>query len=168
VTGTSRKVFRHDEPCTSEGKWYERDMTRRRPSRARLRPFRLDDAPDLCRIYELFFVDNAVKYGSGHIIVAEVEGHAVGFVMWGPSFEPAWFDPGVEQWAELDELHVHPDYQRHGIGTRLVRAAVRQARADGFGVMYLVAEASNDPARRAYEKNGFREHSRIVRYKLKL
>jgi ribosomal protein S18 acetylase RimI-like enzyme len=116
----------------------------------------------------MFFVDNAVKYGSGRITVAEADGRAVGFVMWGPAFEPAWFDPGVERWAELDELHVHPDYQGRGIGTRLVRAAIRQARADGFAVMYLVAEASNDSARRVYEKTGFREHSRIVRYKIDL
>src|SRR5207245_6339492 len=90
------------------------------------------------------------------------------FVMWGPALEPAWFDPGVERWAELDELHVHPGYQGRGIGTRLVRSAVREARAAGFAVMYLVAEASNVSARRVYEKNGFREHNRIVRYKIEL
>jgi len=61
-----------------QGRWYERDMTRRKPSRARLRPFRLDDAADLCRIYPMFFVDNAVKYGSSRIVVAEADGHAVG------------------------------------------------------------------------------------------
>jgi len=82
--------------------------------------------------------------------------------------EPAWFDRGVERWAELDELHVHPNYQGRGIGTRLVRSAAREARAAGFAVMYLVAEASNAPARRVYEKSGFREHNRIVRYKLEL
>ena len=151
-----------------QGRWYERDMTRRKPSRARLRPFRLDDAADLCRIYPMFFVDNAVKYGSSRIVVAEADGHAVGFVMWGPALEPAWFDRGVERWAELDELHVHPNYQGRGIGTRLVRTAAREARAAGFAVMYLVAEASNAPARRVYEKSGFREHNRIVRYKLEL
>jgi len=143
-------------------------MTRRRPSRARLRPFRLDDAADLCRIYAMFFVDNAAKFDGGRIIVAEADRHAVGFVMWSPALEPAWFDPGVERWAELDELHVHPDYQGRGIGTRLVRAAVQKAREAGFAVMYLITEDSNVPARRVYEKNGFREHNRIVRYKIRL
>src|SRR2546427_12241575 len=106
-------------------------MTRRRPSRARLRPFRLDDAADLCRIYALFFVDNAVKYGKGRIIVAEAGRHAGGVVMWGPAVEPAWVDPGVGLWAELGELHGHPGYQGQGIGTPLVRAAVQPARAAG-------------------------------------
>src|SRR3989475_12114967 len=151
-----------------QGRWYERDMTRRKPSRARLRPFPLDDAPDLRRIYPRLFVDNGVKYGSSRIVVAEADGHAVGFVMWGPALEPAWFAPGVERWAELDDLHVHPNYQNRGIGTRLVRSAGRAARAAGVAVMYLGAEASNAPARRVYEKNGFREHSRIVRYKIEL
>lgn len=79
------------------GRWYERDMTVRKSSRARLRPFRLSDAADLCRIYALFFVDDAVHYGSGKITVADVDGRAIGFVLWHPGFEPAWFDPGVKR-----------------------------------------------------------------------
>src|SRR2546428_6144811 len=106
-----------------QGRWYERDMTRRKPSRARLRPFRLDDAADLCRIYPMFFVDNALKYGSSRIVVADADGHADRVGEWGPAMEPARFDPGVERWAELDALHNHPDYQDPGIGTRLVRSA---------------------------------------------
>lgn len=151
-----------------QGRWYERDMTHRTAPRARLRPFRIDDAPDLCRIYAMFFVDNAIHFGGGRLTVADVEGRAVGFVLWTPAFEPAWFDPGVERWAELQELHVHPDFQNRGTGTRLVRAAVRQARAAGFPAMYLETEESNGPARRAYEKSGFREHNRLVRYKIAL
>src|SRR5207244_12539331 len=106
------------------------DMTRRKPSRARLRPFRLDDAADLCRIYPMIFVDNAVKYGSSRIVVAEADGHAVGFVRWGAALEPAWFDPGVERWAELDELHVHRNYQPRGIATRLELLAAGEEPAD--------------------------------------
>src|SRR2546428_10888234 len=120
-----------------QGRWYERDMTRRKPSRTRLRSFRLDDAADLCRIYPLFFVDNAVKYGSSRIVVAEADGHAGGLVMWSHALEPAWFDPGVERWAELDELHVHPKYQGRGIGTRLVGSAERGGRAARCARMHL-------------------------------
>lgn len=143
-------------------------MTRRKASRARLRPLRTQDAPDLCRIYAMFFVDTAIHYGNGRITVAEKDGRAVGFVMWGPAFEPAWFDPGVAQWPELHELHVHPDHHNRGIGARLVRSAIRQARRAGFSVMYVITDDSNAPARRVYEKTGFREHNRIVRYKVKL
>ena len=34
--------------------------------------------------------------------------------------------------------------------------------------MYVITEDVNAPARRVYEKNGFREHNRIVRYKIEL
>ena len=142
-------------------------MTHRKPSRARLRPFRIEDAADICRIYAMFFVDNAVHYGNSQLTVAEAGGRVVGFVMWGPASEPAWFDPGVERWAELHELHVHPDYHNRGIGTRLVQTAIRQARMAGHSVMYVITDDLNAPARRVYEKSGFQEHNRIVRYKIR-
>lgn len=143
-------------------------MAHSMPSRAKIRPFRPEDAADLCRIYPTFFVATAIHYGSGRITVAEEDGRAVGFVLWGPAFESAWFDPGIDRWAELHELHVHPDYHNRGIGARLVRMAVRQARRAGFPVMYVITDDSNAPARRVYEKVGFREHNRIVRYKMNL
>ncbi|MBI4416557.1 MAG: GNAT family N-acetyltransferase [Euryarchaeota archaeon] len=143
-------------------------MRRVKASRARLRAFRIEDAADVCRIYPMFFVDNAIDIKGGRLTVADADGRAVGFVLWAPALEPAWFDPGVEGWAELQELHVHPEFQNRGIGTRLVRAAIRQARGAGCEAMYLETEESNGAARRAYEKAGFRQHNRLVRYKVRL
>lgn len=137
-------------------------------SRARLRPFRIEDAADVCRIYPMFFVDNAIHIEGGRLTVADIGGRVVGFVLWSRTLEPAWFDPGVSRWAELQELHVHPEFQNRGIGTRLVRAAMRQARRDGYPAMYLETEEENGPARRAYEKAGFRPHNRVIRYKAEL
>ena len=104
----------------------------------------------------MFFVDNAVHIKGGRLTVADVGGRVVGFVLWAPAVEPAWFDVGVERWAELQELHVHPEFQNRRIGTRLVRAALLQARAARFRTMYLTMEETNVAARRAYEKAGFR------------
>ena len=115
----------------------------------------------------MFFVDNAVHIKGGRLIVMDLAGRAVGFVLWAPALEPAWFDVGVKRWAELQELHVHPDFQNRGIGTRLVRAAVRQARTAGFEAIYLEAEEMNGAARRTYEKAGFRPQSRVVRYRIR-
>jgi len=143
-------------------------MTRRKASRARLRPFLPVDAPDLCRIYPMVFVDAAIHIKGGRLTVADVGGRVVGFVLWSPSFEAAWFDPGATRWAELHELHVHPEFQNQGIGTRRARAAVRQARLAGFEAMYLETEESNAAARRTYAKAGFREQSRVLRYKVPL
>ena len=141
-------------------------MTQRKASRGRLRPFRIEDAADVCRIYPMFFVDNAIDIKGGRLTVAAVGRRVVGFVLWSPALETAWFDPGVEHWAELCELHVHPRAQNRGIGTRLVRAAIRQARAAGFSAMYLETEETNVAARRVYEGARFREFGRLIRYKL--
>ena len=116
----------------------------------------------------MFFVDNAIDIKGGRLTVALVGDRVVGFVLWARALEPAWFDPGVTRWAELQELHVHPEFQNRGIGTRLVRAAIRQACDAGYPAMYLETEESNGPARRAYEKGGFREHDRLIRYKVRL
>src|SRR2546422_3714217 len=140
-------------------------MEKQKASRARLRPFRTDDAAGVCGIYPMFFVDNAIHLGGGRITVADVAGRVVGFVLWAPAFEPAWFDRGVKRWAELHELHVHPDFQNRGIGVRLVRAAVWQARAAGFPAMYLMGEDRNGPARRVDEKTSFRGHKPNRPYK---
>ncbi len=143
-------------------------MTRSKASLARLRPFLLADAPDLCRIYPMFFVDNAVHIRGGRLTVADVRGRVVGFVLWSRALESAWFDPNVRRWAELQELHVDPHFQNQGIGTRLARAAARQAGAAGFEAMYLLMEETNAAARRVYERAGFRVHGRVVRYKKRL
>ena len=143
-------------------------MKRWKASRVRLRPFRVEDAADVCRIYPLFFLDNAIHIKGGRLTVADVGGRVVGFVLWSPALERAWFDPTVSRWAELEELHVHRDLQNRGIGTRLVRAAVRQARDAGYQAMYLTTEGTNRPARRAYEKAGFQEYDCVIRYKLRL
>lgn len=143
-------------------------MRSTKASRARLRPFRIEDAADICRIYPMFFVDNAIDIKGGRLTVAVVGRRVVGFVLWSPAMEAAWFDPGVTRWAELCELHVHPDFHNRGIGTRLVLAAVRQARDAGYPAMYLETEESNGAARRAYEKGGFREQSRMLRCRIVL
>ncbi len=143
-------------------------MTHRKASRANLRPFRIDDAADICRIYPMFFVDNAIHIHGGRLTVAEADGRVVGVVLWAPAFERPWFDPAVERWAELHELHVHPKFQNRGIGTRLAREAVRQAREAGFSAMYLETDDFNGHARRVYAKAGFKEHNRLVRYKIVL
>jgi ribosomal protein S18 acetylase RimI-like enzyme len=134
-------------------------------SRVRFRPFRIRDAADICRIYPMFFVDNAVHFARGFTTVADRGGQVVGFVLWAPAFEPAWFDRNVRRWAELHELHVRPEFQNRGIGFRLVRKAIEQAADQGYPVMYLLTEDSNIAAHRVYEKAGFRPHNRITRYK---
>ena len=50
----------------------------------------------------------------------------------------------------LDQLYVRPEFQRRGIGTRLLDHAKKQCR-----VLRLYTFESNEPARDFYEKHGF-------------
>jgi ribosomal protein S18 acetylase RimI-like enzyme len=51
----------------------------------------------------------------------------------------------------LDQLYVHPEQQRHGIGSALLAHAKRRRRR-----LRLYTFESNEPARAFYEKHGFR------------
>ena len=51
----------------------------------------------------------------------------------------------------LDQLYVHPEQQRHGIGSALLAHAKRRCRR-----IRLVTYEANEPARAFYEKHGFR------------
>ena len=59
--------------------------------------------------------------------------------------------------AHLEQISVHPDHGRHGIGTRLLLASVDWARAAGYRRMVLTTFTNipwNGPW---YTKHGFRE-----------
>jgi len=55
----------------------------------------------------------------------------------------------------ISELHVDPDLRNQGIGGALLDWAEAQARAGGYLVMSLSTTTTN-PARRLYERHGFR------------
>ena len=72
----------------------------------------------------------------------------VGFACVLPDIEPA-------SGARLDNLHVHPEYKAHGVGTRLFDVA----RADGLAhtgspLFHLWVLEANVQARSFYERRG--------------
>jgi len=60
--------------------------------------------------------------------------------------------PGV---AHITQICVMPGYQRHGIGRRLMEAAIDSLRARGVAELSLTVTSANDPAVRLYQKLGF-------------
>ncbi|MFB6271490.1 MAG: GNAT family N-acetyltransferase [Salinibacter sp.] len=59
------------------------------------------------------------------------------------------------QTALIHHARVHPDYRRRGIGTALMDIAEAEARNQGFAVLTLGVEPSNEAAIRFYTRRGF-------------
>jgi len=91
------------------------------------------------------------------MFVAEYEGTIAGFVSYRPDSESGT--------GTIEYLAVDPDFQSRGIGTRLNEFAIDQLKR--CGMRMVVAETGGDeshlPARKSYEKAGFRGMT-LVRY----
>jgi ribosomal protein S18 acetylase RimI-like enzyme len=83
------------------------------------------------------------------VLVAELAGRLVGYVQFGAAAP----DYGHGAAAELRRLYVHADSQGSGVGTRLMRAALRAL--EGAGPVALDVWEHNHGAQRFYQRFGF-------------
>jgi ribosomal protein S18 acetylase RimI-like enzyme len=92
-------------------------------------------------------------------LLAEADGHVVGFVCYGPA-------PMTEGTYDLYWIFVHPSYQRHAIGRSLleeVEAAIQRSK----GRLLTVDTSSTEPysaARRFYQRRGFGQVAEVRDY----
>jgi len=68
----------------------------------------------------------------------------------------------VMAWRVADQLHIlniatDPDFQRQGLGTRLLLAVAQRGAAGDLAEITLEVRRSNTPARTFYRKHGFGE-----------
>ena len=68
-------------------------------------------------------------------------------------FRSAIWSSGLE--CYLAELYVAPVRRGHGLGRRLMRAAIQEARARGADTMEIAVDEPDFAARRLYESLGF-------------
>lgn len=61
----------------------------------------------------------------------------------------------VEGETDMMNVAVHPDHRRQGIGEKLILALVEALKEKGSHSLTLEVRASNEPAKRLYEKLGF-------------
>ena len=62
--------------------------------------------------------------------------------------------------AEIKRMRVHPDYQGRGLGQIILSELEARACAIGYKTLHLDTSVVQIPARKLYEKNGFREVGR--------
>ena len=88
----------------------------------------------------------------GRVLVARKDGLAVGFAVmpftWTVEFG------GLSAW--LDELYVIPELREHGLGTKLLLAAMEVVRAEGCIAMDLEVDTDHARVASLYLRNGFR------------
>lgn len=92
-----------------------------------------------------------------HLCVAEVDGQVVGFIA---------YELYDNQTGQVLFLAVHPEYQRHGVGTELNLYALQRLREGGAKVAWLNTggDESHAPARACYEKAGYRPFPQVWYY----
>jgi GNAT superfamily N-acetyltransferase len=127
--------------------------------------YRPADARTIRGIYPEFFGDYSRKLRRGSLFVAHHEGRAIGFLFIAWLRGPPYFDALVAPAAEIDEVHVRGEYRGRGVGTSLVRRALREAIRRGCKAVYLETDDFNLAARRVYERCGFRYHNLVIRYR---
>ena len=64
--------------------------------------------------------------------------------------------------AEIKRMRVHSDYQGRGLGQIILSELEARARAMGYKTLHLDTSVVQVPARKLYEKNGFREVGRDI------
>ena len=100
------------------------------------------------------------------LIVAEVGGQYAGFLYWFVGDRP-WFDPRIDRYAHILEVHVAEGYRRRGVGRALLGHALDRLRESGVEAIYVDTTEDNAAARQLYESAGFCPISRTVHYSLR-
>lgn len=98
-----------------------------------------------------------IKQKKAVVLAVEADGRYVGRVTlrhdWGDETSIIEKDfPGLPQ---INALEIDEDYRRRGLATMLIAAAENEAHRQGFSMIGLGVEISNEPAKRLYEKLGY-------------
>ena len=95
------------------------------------------------------------------VLVAEIsDGKLVGFLE--ASIRPFVEDCHTDHVGYLEGWFVEPEYRKHGIGRKLVKAAESWARTKGCEEMASDSEIGNDLSLMAHLNLGYEETSRLV------
>jgi GNAT superfamily N-acetyltransferase len=106
-----------------------------------------DPGPYLAALAEIEHTPGAV------VLVAEVDGQVVGLCQ---LCILRHLQHRGGRCAEIESVHVDPDWRGRGVGTVLMRAAVARAAAEGCYRVQLTSNLARERAHAFYERLGFR------------
>jgi ribosomal protein S18 acetylase RimI-like enzyme len=98
------------------------------------------------------------------LIIAEVNGAFAGFVYFFVGNHP-WFEPEVDKFGHIMEVHMKPQFQDRGIATRMLDYTIEELKKRNVTVVYIDTSAKNVEALHLYQKMGFREFGKTVHFK---
>jgi GNAT superfamily N-acetyltransferase len=113
--------------------------------------------PRVCRE----FLAARLAQADSVILIARVEGRAVGFTQLYPTLSSV----SMRRMWILNDLFVMPEARKHGVGTTLLDRAEQMARDTGAVRMVLSTATDNATAQRLYEQRGWEREQVFVQYK---
>jgi len=146
---------------------------------ARVRQAVLADLEDLTRLldaYRMFygcssdpvaareFLRQRFQHGESTLLLAVLDGVAVGFCQLYPSFSSV----SLARTFILNDLYVEPAARHRGLATLLLQAAGRYATAVGAIRLSLATDIDNQAAQALYAANGWVRDQQFHHYTLKL
>lgn len=136
-------------------------------------PEDLDSLSDLFNQYRIFynqdadlsgckeFISERLNRAEAIVYLAESdEGRAVGFTLLYSTFSSV----SLARIFVLNDLYVHPDFRRRGIGAQLMKKAVVLAKSHGAVRLHLETERSNHSAQLLYAKEGWIKENDTYHY----
>lgn len=110
------------------------------------------------------FLRARFEHGQSVIFLAFVDGVAAGFTQLYPSFSST----SMARIFILNDLFVHPDARRGGVGAALLAAGADYGRSVGAVRLALSTELTNQTAQALYEGSGWKRDTVFCGYQLTL
>ena len=132
----------------------------------------LDDLQALAHLFDLYrifygqksdlaateaFIHERLSLNESVIFVAKIDGEYVGFTQLYPTFTSV----GMKRIWLLNDLYVHKDFRKKGIGEALIRHTFEYARKTGRAKVILETGSDNVQAQALYEKIGFERETSL-------
>jgi GNAT superfamily N-acetyltransferase len=110
------------------------------------------------------FLKARFEHGQSVVLLAELQGQAVGFTQLYPSFSSV----SMARVFVLNDLYVAESARRLGVGEALLNAAADHARQLGAVRLSLTTNVQNFPAQSLYESMGWERDQKFYAYHLAL